>query len=109
MNIKIQDDTPLGRLMQDLSCAEPEKMHYKELAETVNYFKTTKEGALDMTDIIELYAENKARKAAEKAAYQTSVELAENMLADKMSVEAVARYSKLPIEEVRKLAEKQSA
>ena len=117
VNAACKDDTPLGRLMQDLSCAEPEKMHYKELAETVNYFKTTKEGALDMTDIIELYAENKARKAAKEAAekasreaaYQNSVAIAENMLADKMSVEAVARYSKLPIEEVRKLAEKQSA
>ena len=113
VNAACKDDTPLGRLMQDLACAEPEKMHFKELADTVKYFKTTKEGAIDMTDIIEIYAENKARKAAEKAsreaAYKKSVEIATNMLVDKMSVEAVARYSKLPIEEVRKLAEKQSA
>ena len=84
-------------------------MHYKELADKVRIFKEPKGSEDAMVDIIDEYAEKKAKQAAKEAAYQTSVELAENMLADKMSVEAVARYSKLPIEEVRKLAEKQSA
>ena len=61
----------------------------------------TKEGEIDMTDIIEAYAENKAKEAAEKAAKE--------MLADGMSIEAVVRYSKLSLEEVRALAAKQSA
>ena len=105
VNSKIQDDTPLGRLMHDFYCADPDKMHYKELADKVKMFKEPKGSEDAMVDIIDEYAEKKAKQAA----YKNSVAIAENMLADKMSVEAVARYSKLPIEEVRKLAEKQSA
>ena len=109
VNAACQDDTPLGRLMQDFNCSNPAKMHYKELADTVNYFKSTKEGEIDMTDIIEAYAENKAAKAAEEMAHQRNVEVAKDMLADNMSIESVARYSKLSEEEVRALAAKQSA
>ena len=110
--------------MQDFNCSNPAKMHYKELADTVNYFKSTKEGEIDMTDIIEAYAENRAEKAAKeavakaekkaekkakKAAHQRNVEVAKDMLADNMSIESVARYSKLSEEEVRALVTKQSA
>ena len=109
MNAACQDDTPLGRLMQDFNCNDPAKMHYKELADRVNYFKTSKEGEIDMTDIIEAYANNKAAKAAEEMAHQRNVEVAKDMLADNMSIESVARYSKLSEEEVRALAAKQSA
>ena len=120
VNAACQDDTPLGRLMQDFNCSNPAKMHYKELADRVNYFKTSKEGEIDMTDIIEAYANNKAEKAAKeavakaekkakKAAHQRNVEVAKDMLADNMSIESVARYSKLSEEEVRALAAKQSA
>ena len=128
VNAACQEDTPLGRLMQDLNCKDPNKMHYKELADTVNYFKSTKEGEANMTSVIEIYAENKAKeavakaekqaakkaakatkKAAEKAAHQRNVEVAKEMLADNMSIENVARYSKLSEEEGRALAAKQSA
>lgn len=87
--------------MQDFNCNDPAKMHYKELADRVNYFKTSKEGEIDMTDIIEAYANNKAKEVAEKAS--------KKMLADGMSLEAVVRYSDLSEEEVRALAAKQSA
>ena len=91
--------------MQDFNCNDPAKMHYKELADTVNYFKSTKEGEIDMTDIFEAYAKNKA----EEAAHQRNIEVEKDMLADNMSIESVARYSKLSEEEVRALAAKQSA
>ena len=99
-------------------------MHYKELADTVNYFKSTKEGEANMTSVIEIYAENKAKeavakaekkaakatkKAAEKAAYQSNVEFAKNLLAEGMSEEFIVRTTKLSLEEVRALAAKQSA
>ena len=128
VNAACQDDTPLGRLMQELNCKDPNKMHYKELADTVNYFKTTKEGEVNMTSVIEIYAENKAKeavakaekqaakkaakatkKAAEKAAHQSNVEFAKNLLAEGMSEEFIVRTTKLSEEEVRALAAKQSA
>lgn len=113
VNAACQDDTPLGRLMQDFNCNDPAKMHYKELADRVNYFKTSKEGEIDMTDIIEAYANNKAEKAAakaaEKAAHQSNVEVAKNLLAEGMSEDFIVRTTKLSFEEVRALAAKQSA
>ena len=117
VNAACQEDTPLGRLMQDLNCKDPSKMHYKELADTVNYFKTTKEGEANMTSVIEMYAKNQAEKAAKKAAakaaeetaHQRNVEVAKKMLAEGMSIEVTARISKLSEEEVRALEAKQSA
>lgn len=113
VNAACQDDTPLGRLMQDFNCNDPAKMHYKELADRVNYFKTSKEGEIDMTDIIEAYANNKAEKAAakaaEEAAHQSNVEVAKNLLAEGMSEDFIVRTTKLSEEEVRALAAKQSA
>ena len=113
VNAACQDDTPLGRLMQDFNCNDPAKMHYKELADRVNYFKTSKEGEIDMTDIIEVYANNKAEKAAAKAAeeatHQSNVEVAKNLLMEGMSEDFIVRTTKLSLEEVRALAAKQSA
>ena len=113
VNAACQDDTPLGRLMQDLNCKDPNKMHYKELADTVTYFKSTKEGEANMASVIEMYAKNHAEKVAakvaEEAAHQRNIEVAKKMLADSMSIEAVVRYSELSLEEVRALVAKQSA
>ena len=113
VNASCKDDTSLGKLMQDFACEDPYKMHYKEIAERVIYLKTTKEGERDMTDIIELYAENVAKKAADKAAMETKqaerIEFAKNLLAENESCERTARLTKLPLEEVRALAEKLSA
>ena len=109
VNGAYRDDSDIGRLMQDFNCNDPAKMHYKELADTVNYFKSTKEGEIDMTDIIEAYAENRAEKAAEKAAHQSNVEFAKNLLAEGMSEDFIVRTTKLSLEEVRALAAKQSA
>ena len=95
VNATCQDDTPLGRLMQDLNCKDPAKMHYKELADRVNYFKTSKEGGIYMTDIIEMYAKNYAEKVAEKVAeetaHQSNVEFAKNLLAEGMSEDFIVR------------------
>ena len=67
VNSKVQDDTPLGKLMQDFYCKDPARMHYSELAAKCGYLKNVKESEADMQDIIEQYAEKRAQKAvAEK-------------------------------------------
>ena len=132
VNAACKDNTPLGKLMQDFACKDPEKMHYKELADSVRYFKNTKEGEVDMTDIIELYAENKAKKAAEAAAKETAekaakkakrevkkakkdaeqaerISVATVMLKNHESMEKILLYTKLSQKEVAALAEKLSA
>ena len=105
VNSKIQDDTALGRLMQDLYCTNPDELHYKEFAERMKFLKYKKEGEEKMTDLIEEYA----NKQATKAKYERNIEMALSLLADGMSVEFAAKHSKLSLDEVRKLAEKRSA
>ena len=117
VNAACQEDTSLGRLMQDLNCKDPAKMHYKELADTVNYFKSTKEGEENMTSVIEMYAKNHAEKVAakvaaevaEETAHKSNVEFAKNLLAEGMSEDFIVRTTKLSEEEVRALVAKQSA
>nr|MCR5661639.1 PD-(D/E)XK nuclease family transposase [bacterium] len=53
VNGAYRDNTPLGKLMHDFSCAKPEEMHYNELKETVSYFKETKEGKEFMCEILD--------------------------------------------------------
>ena len=54
-----RDDTPLGRLMQDFFCENPEQMNYKELAERADYFKAGAEGVNTMCELMEKFGEKK--------------------------------------------------
>ena len=53
VNGKNQDDTPLGRLMQDFWCKDPQKMHYPELAAENRRLKETEEGAKQMESVVD--------------------------------------------------------
>lgn len=122
VNSKIQDATPLGRLMQDFYCKDPAKMHYKELAERSSYLKNPKEGEVNMQDIIELYAEKKAKEAAKKAAKEAAEKAAKKaakeatketekeyvckLLKRGISVDKIADLLEMPKARVVALAEK---
>ncbi|MCF0258420.1 MAG: PD-(D/E)XK nuclease family transposase [Erysipelotrichaceae bacterium] len=59
-------EDPLGDLMHDFSCADPEDCKYEELKKGIRHFK--KEGGKsEMSDLIEEYAQEAAREAAEKS------------------------------------------
>ncbi len=113
VNSRIQDATPLGRLMQDFYCKDPAKMHYKELAERSSYLKNPKESEADMQDIIELYAEKKAKeaakeaakKAAQKAEKRTAREYVCKLLKGGLPVEKVAALLDMTKAQVEALAE----
>lgn len=127
VNSRIQDDTPLGRLMHDFCCKNPDDMHYKELAEKTRYFKENEKGVEQMGEVMEkLIAkreqeavekaskkwEAKAAKAeakAEKAAKAERINLAKEMLANNEGMDKIVKYSKLSLKEVRALAAKMSA
>lgn len=52
--------------MHDFNCKNAKDMYYKPLADGVSHFKE-KRGGNAMSDIVEAYAEKKAKAAAEKA------------------------------------------
>lgn len=65
VNSKIQDDTPLGKLMHDFRCKDPEKMHYKKLADRTRYFKQETEGLKTMGDVMEQLMKKREREYGE--------------------------------------------
>ncbi len=66
VNGEIQDDTPLGRLMQDLSCSNPDDMNYEELANRARYFKKDTEGQKVMSKIVEQIVNYEKIEAAKR-------------------------------------------
>ena len=87
--------------MHDFSCKNPEDMYYDVLAQRATYFKNTQEGREEMSEVMERFAD--------KVKYQQQIEFARRCLYKGYTVADVADLTELPIEEVRKLAEKRSA
>ena len=93
VNGAYRDDTPLGKLMYDFSCTNPADMNYKVLAECTRYFKEDKEGLESMCKVVEDMINEEVR------------EIAMRMLEDgKLSVEEIATYVGLSVEEVKELS-----
>lgn len=94
VNGQIKDDTPLGKLMYDLGCTNPDDMNYKELAERARYFKIDKEGKRAMSKIVEDIVEKEMR--------EERIEFAKNLLNNgKLTLEEIAECSGLTLEEVK--------
>ena len=100
VNNKVQDNTPLGQLMHDFNCKNPDDMHYSILAERATYFKKNEKGREEMSEVMEIFAK--------KVAYEQKVEVARRLLAKGMSIDFTADSTELPVQEVQKLAEKRS-
>lgn len=118
VNGEIRNGTALGELMQDFFCNDPDKMHYKVLSRRAGYFKEDKEGVDTMCKLMEDYAEKRAkeaakeaaREAARKAARDSSINFAVELWNDGMrDMEKIAKLTKLPLDEVKKLFEGKSA
>ena len=101
VNSQIKDETALGKLMHDFFCTDSSKKYYPILANRVWYFKENEKGVATMCRAME--------KMRHETEHETSVKHALAMLADGVPCEKVAKSTDLSIEEVRALAEKQSA
>ena len=110
----LMDDTALARLMHDFFCADPEKMYYRELAQVVAFHKTDSKEVLEMSGVFEAFAEEKlnegiligTEQGREQGISIGAERAALNLLADGFPHEDVARYTSLPLETVRALAER---
>lgn len=61
-----RDESPVGRLMHDFSCTNPDDMNYALLADRVRYFKEDKEGVQTMCKIFEDYGKEVAKEAEQR-------------------------------------------
>ena len=109
VNSQIKDETALGRLMHDFSCTDPDDMSYPVLAQRVRYFKEDMKGGATMCRAMEEMRAEAAEEAAREARHAQSVESAKSMLADGLPYETIARYTNLPIEEIKALDKPKSA
>ena len=66
VNGAYEGDDPLGWLMSDFRETNPAKMHYKVLAERVNYLKNDTKGEKEMCKIMEELAEKRFQKGIQK-------------------------------------------
>jgi len=100
-----QDETPLGRLMHDLSCSDPEQMHYPFLADNVRHFKQTQEGVRTMSGVFQEFAQEVAREVAQDVTLKLKNEIALHLLKDgTLSLEKIAESTNLSMAEVQALA-----
>ena len=117
-------DTDLGRLMEDLRCPDPERMHYRELRDRVGYFKNDKEGKIEMSGEFERILNKEIEKAVNDAVKETRISSlkegdeighrrglkegamnsARTMIADgSLPVSKIAKFSGLSIGEVEEI------
>lgn len=82
----------------DFSCTDPDDMNYDALAKRARYFKQDEEGVRQMCKMLE-----DMRNEKEK---EVRIDNARCMIEDgELSIDKIALYSGLPIDEVKKLAE----
>lgn len=86
--------------MHDFSCTDPSDMYYKTLADRARFFKESKEGILIMCKVME----DMRREAFEEGERKSTINIAKKMLADStLTLEKIAEYAGLSLEEIRKL------
>lgn len=89
VNAEVKNETPLGRLMADFACIDPENMHYSALANRVRYFKKDEKGVQTMC------------KAMEELIHEEKLEIVENLLElGDMTEEKIAKATGIPLETV---------
>ncbi len=118
VNSKIQDDTKLGQLMQDMYCADPHKMNNEVLSNRTKYFKESEEGVRTMCKLMEEYSRERV-EIAEARGREEGLQVGREESAKKIAInlwdsgikdlEKIASLTNLPLDEVRKLFEGKSA
>ena len=100
-----RDDTPLGKLMQDFFCENPEEMHYKELANRADYFKAEAEGVHTMCELMERFGAAKLEEGRLEGRMEGARRTAVALLAlGKLTISQIADATQLSLEEVKRLS-----
>ena len=106
VNGAYRGDTPIGKLMHDFSCTNAADMYYTTLADRVRFFKESKEGILIMCKVMEDMRKESLQEGIKEGAINT----AKRMLTDGiLTLEKIAEYAGLPLEEVKQLKADRSA
>lgn len=102
INASYKDDaTPLGRLLHDFLCSDPDDMKTPKLAEQTRVLKRTPKGVSYMCEIIEQLQEERAAEATLK----NSMDIALNFLKlGKFTITEICAGTRLSFDTVKQLA-----
>lgn len=101
------DDSDLAKLIHDFTCCDHNDMHFELIAERTEYYKETPKGVSHMCKLMEDMVNERAEKAAERAAEKSKIEIAVQFLAlGTVSREDIAKATGLSIEQINELAAK---
>ena len=96
VNGEYRGDSDIGRLMHDFNCTDAAEMNFKLLADRTRYLKEDPKGVSEMCKVIE--------DMRKEERIEERIEIAKNMLLDGMlSLEKIAEYARLSLEDVKKL------
>ena len=110
VNGAYRGDTPIGKLMHDFSCTNAADMYYTTLADRVRFFKESKEGILIMCKVMEDMRKESLQEGVKEGIKEGAINTAKRMLADGMlTLEKIAEYAGLPVDEVKKLKGERTA
>lgn len=120
VNGEYRGDSEIGRLMHDFCCTEAKDMNFRLMAERTEYLKENQKGVSEMCRVIEdlciqerALAKEEGRQEGLQEGWQEGreenrVEVAREMLRDRvLSIERIAKYVKLSLDEVKKLQAEQ--
>lgn len=93
VNSQIQDDTPLGKLMQDMYCTDPAKLNYKEFAPQMEFLKHSKDGEGEMRDLFEEYAHQVGQQIGQQLGQKIGQQLGQE-IGEKIAKEKVKEATK---------------
>ena len=106
VNGAFRDNSPVGKLMHDFSCTNPNDMHFGILADRVRFFKESEEGVAIMCRAME----EMRMQALEAGRKEAVLEMAHRMLhSGRYALEEIAEMTNLSLEEVRELNNSKSA
>ncbi len=108
VNGAYRGDTPVGKLMHDFFCTDPDDMNYDILADRVRYFKEEKEGVAIMCKAMEDIFQEGMEKGIEKGTKKTQKKYVIRMLDAGEPLEKIAKYSGLSLDKVKKLQAKRA-
>lgn len=104
VNGAYRGETPLGKLMHDFACPDPDEMHYPVLADKVRFYKESKEGNATMSETMEELWRMGVEEGRQKGRQEALIENTISLLKEgTIPMEVIARCVGLPLEEVKNL------
>ena len=102
--------TPIGQLMHDFACTQARDILNPVLRERMRYLKESEGGNAEMCELVEEYAEKRAKRYAEEREMQVKMRTAKNCIDNtNLPLEDIAKCVELPLATVEELARGRTA